>query len=190
MIRIVRHGLFLLSTALIFSGIAACQDTSKVASSTKVAQAIGTDVSLTLTGYNYTNRYIDQFSVGSAAGGNLFLSSPGGGGGGSVCCIPYVIGASAWKTIVRWQVDACTYNNSVDESGKPSYEIHSFFKEIEVQIDPHIPENPQYFEVHFFSDGHVEAAITAHSSPPRVILSKDREDKTPFKKCPNDKQPI
>ena len=32
-------------------------------------------VSLTLHGYNYTNRYIDSYSINGQGGGNLFLST-------------------------------------------------------------------------------------------------------------------
>ncbi|WP_409033040.1 DUF3304 domain-containing protein [Janthinobacterium sp. CG_23.3] len=74
---------------------------------------IGNTVSLTITGYNYTNRYIDDFYVGSSGGGNLYVSSSNGGGGSSVCCASYVIGATLWKPIVRWQVGGCTYNHVV-----------------------------------------------------------------------------
>ncbi len=68
---------------------------------------------------------------------------------------------------------------------------HSYFKEVEVQVhvDPKTVERPQYLEVHFYPDGHVEAAVTEHESPPRLILNKDREDNSPYPRCPNGKQP-
>ena len=67
--------------------------------------------------------------------------------------------------------------------------MHSFFKTIEVPVNPQVPANPGYFEVHFYPDGHVEAAITEHSSSPRLILSKDREDRSDYPRCPDDQKP-
>ena len=145
--------------------------------------------SLTLTGYNYTARYIDQFSVDGVEGGNIFVSSPHGGGGGSVCCVNYRVGTKGWKATIRWQSGACTYNNRTDTSGQRLYEIFHYFKEQEVEVAGQITPDPHYFEVHFFPDGHVEAAITDQSSDPRLSLSEERQDKTLYGKCPNDKRP-
>lgn len=146
-------------------------------------------VSLSLTGYNYTNRYIDDFSFDGLGGGNLFVSGPNGGGGGSVCCVRYVVGADAWTADIRWQVDACTYGERTFSDGTKHHDIHRIYKEAKVKIDPRIPANPKYLEVHFYPDGHVEAAMTQESSAPRLALSKDREDKSQFKQCPNDREP-
>ncbi len=150
---------------------------------------MGTRIELTLEGYNYTNRYIDEFSVDGNGGGNLFVSGEGGGGGGSVCCVSYRSGAHARKVKVRWQTDACTYDERTWSNGEKHSDIYRIFKEVEVQVDPHIPDYPAYFEVHFYPDGHVEAAITEHASPPRLKLSKSREDRSPYRQCPNDKKP-
>ena len=146
-------------------------------------------VSLTLTGYNYTNRYIDNFSVDGVGGGNLFVSDESSGGGGSVCCVPYTLGARARKVTVNWNIGACTYNEYVDIDGIKQHQIHPFFKETNVQVDPNIPPDPKYFEVHFFPDGHIEAAITEHESPVRLRLKKDRQDRSPYPRCPDDKKP-
>jgi hypothetical protein len=148
-----------------------------------------TKVELTLTGYNYTNRQIDQFSVNSNGGGNLYVSSPTSGGGGSTCCVTYVVGVPRWKVLVRWQADACTYNNAIESNGDRFYEIYYYFKESEVDVSPSFPDRPKNFEVHFYPDGHVEAAVSEHESAPRLKLRKEREDKTPYKPCPNDKRP-
>lgn len=169
--------------------LTACNAHEGTPATTQATQPVGTPVSLTLTGYNYTNRYIDQFSVNGNGGGNLFVSGPNGGGGGSVCCVDYIIGVDKWKLTVRWQADACTYNNSKYEDGRRRYRIHSVFKEVEIPIDPKIPNRPRYLEVHFYPDGHVEAALTENSSPPRLQLESERADKSPFRQCPNDKRP-
>lgn len=174
---------------LIFQSLSACNAREGSSNGGEVVKPSGTWVSLTLTGYNYTNRYINQFSVNGSGGGNLFVSSPRGGGGGSVCCVDYITGIDDWKVIVRWQSDACTFNNSKDEDGQRSYQIHSIFKEVEVQVSPKIPSNPRYLEVHFYPDGHVEAALTENSSSPRLRLESERADKTPYRQCPNDERP-
>lgn len=146
-------------------------------------------VSLTITGYNYTDRYINDFFVGSSSGGNVFVSSPNGGGGSSFCCATYVIGATLWKPLIRWQVGGCTFNRRKDSYGEVFFNIHHFYRELETTLDPKIPVNPKYLEVHFYPDGHVETAITELPSRPRLLLSAEREDKTPYKICPNNKEP-
>ncbi|MES2117682.1 MAG: DUF3304 domain-containing protein [Pseudomonadota bacterium] len=175
--------------ALIVPALSSCKAQSNDEQAPPSKPPMGTKVALTLTGYNYTNRYIDTFSVDGAGGGNLFVSHGASGGGGSVCCVSYVTGARARKVSVRWQTGACTFGEYTNSSGVKYHEIHSFFKEVEVQIDPRIPDQPAYFEVHFYPDGHVEAAITEHASPPRLLLSKDREDRSHYPQCPNDKEP-
>lgn len=182
-------GIFFIT--LMLPMLAACKDDANAPVKTAIEPIpkMGTRVALALTGFNYTNRYIDQFSAGAQDGGNLFISSPKGGGGGSVCCIPYFIGASAWKTKIRWQVGACTYNNRTDTDGERLFEIYHYFKEAVVQIDNNIPKRPRYFEVHFYPDGHVEAAITENTSRPRLLLDENREDNSPYRQCPNDKRP-
>lgn len=153
-----------------------------------VKAPIGTRIELTLAGYNYTNRYIDQFDVDGQGGGNLFVSEGLNGGGKSTCCVSYRTGAGAWKAKIRWQSGACTYNQRIS-GGQKFSDIYSFFKEIEVQVNPDIPDFPHYFEVHIYPDGHAEAAITEHESRARLVLSKEREDNSAFPRCPNDKKP-
>ena len=150
----------------------------------------GNHVSLTITSYNYTDRYIDSFSVDGNGGANIFVSSPTSGGGGSACCVKYMIGASLWKPEIRWQVKGCTYNSRKDRYGASFYDVHHFFKVVEASLDPKIPDSPKYLEVHFYPDGHVETAMTEVPSPPRLALSADREDKSPYPICPNDKKPL
>lgn len=144
-------------------------------------------VGLTIYGYNYTNRYIDQFYVNGNAGSNLGVSTPTAGGSKTVCCFSYTPGTPAPKTVkVKWQHGACKYK----ETKESTYAYtHPFFKTLDVPVDPNVPANPSYFEVHFYPDGHVEAAITEHSSPPRLILSEDREDRSDYPRCPDDQKP-
>ena len=152
---------------------------------------IGTPIKLGIVGYNYTNRYIDSFSVGGkygAGGGNLFVSGPSSGGGGTVCCANYRSGVDTFKVTIRWQTAGCTYNERFSH-GERFYDIHHFFKEVQVQVEPNIPDNPRYLEVHIYPDDRVEAVVTEEVSRPRLILSKDREDNSDYPRCPNGKKP-
>ena len=175
---------FFLFSAIVLAG---CNDAVKLSSGG--ASNKSDVVSLTITGYNYTDRYINDFFVGSASGGNVFVSSPNGGGGSSFCCATYVIGATKWKPLIRWQVGGCTFNTRKDSYGDVFFDIHHFYRELETTLDPKIPDNPKYLEVHFYPDGHVETAITELPSRPRLLLSADREDKSPYKVCQNNKEP-
>lgn len=171
----------------VFLGVAGCQD--KIVSSSMNPKH-DEFVSLTITGYNYTNRHINDFYVSGNGGLNVFVSSRTSGGGGSVCCVKYIIGATLWKPEVRWQVGGCTFNSRKDRYGKNFFDIHYFYKEVKASLDVKIPSNPKYLEVHFYPDGHVETAITELPSAPRLALDEDREDKSPYKVCPNDKEPM
>jgi hypothetical protein len=146
-------------------------------------------VSLALIGYNYTNRHINTFTVDGQGGGNLYVSSPTSGGGGSVCCVPYWRGLKDYKVIVRWQHGACYYPIRSRTSGEVFDELHFFYKEVEVTVDDLSPNIPSNFEVHFYPDGSVKAAVTEFMSMPRLSLRKDRRDSTRYPRCPNDQKP-
>ncbi|MFL6657178.1 MAG: DUF3304 domain-containing protein [Massilia sp.] len=172
--------------------LGACNENSSPApDETKIeaAKPRGTEVNLSLTGYNYTNRYINDFSVNGQSGGNIYVSGPSGGGGGDVCCVGYVIGARIWNLRVRWQIDGCRFDEHTDSAGQELFQLYSFYKEVEVKVDTTKTDRPHYLEVHFFPDGHLEAILTEHLSPPRLLLAKDREDKSDYKKCPNGERP-
>lgn len=149
----------------------------------------GTRLSLTIVGYNYTPRYIDDFSVDGQGGGNLYVSGPTSGGGGSVCCISYVQGAPAGEVVVRWQSGGCMFRVASGLVGGRTHLAHSFYRELKVRIDPRIPDRPENLEVHFYPDGHVEAAISASESSPRLVYSKTRANRSDFPRCPGDKEP-
>ena len=180
-----------LLTILFLPAFAACSNEvngPQKKSSEKAARP-GTEVSLTLTGYNYTDRYIDQFSVQGNEGGNLHVSSPSGGGGGSVCCIAFIAGVKTWKVPVRWQTGGCTFNTRRNSDGRLRSQIHHIFKEVVVQVEPSFPQQPTYLEIHIYPGERVEASVTDKSSMPRLKLPETREDKTPYPQCPNDKRP-
>ena len=152
---------------------------------------IGTRVQLTLVGYNYTNKYIDSFSVNGQGGGNLFVSGGVNGGGKSACCVGYSTGAKKKIVEVRWQIGACTFNEKpgLDMFGRKNHQTYIFYRQVNVPVLITEPVHPRYFEVHFYPDGHIEAAITQHESPSRLLLNEDREDRSHYPKCPNDKKP-
>ena len=145
---------------------------------------------LAIHGYNYTNRYIGSFEVDSVGGGNVYVSGPHSGGGGTTCCASYTKGAGPWKAKVSWQIGACRYSEEVQKSGKTVFELHKYYKTVEVDVNPRIPPDPKHLEVHFYPDGNVQVVLTEQESPPRLVLSKDREDKVSYPQCPGNKEPV
>ena len=178
------------STALFAAlGVAACHAQSGVTASGGTAVPAGKPIMLTITSYNYTNRYIDQFFVNGRGGGNVFVSTPDAGGGKGSCCVVYTPGAPAPKTVkVKWQASGCVYYYRSSD-GEPISRAHHFFKEIEAPVAPMAPANPVNFEVHFYPDGHVEAAITDTISAPRVKLPQGRADRSDYPDCPGGTKP-
>lgn len=147
-------------------------------------------VPLDLVGYNYTNYYIDSYSVDGQAAGNIMVSSPTSGGGKIVCCIMLEKPLPAKIVVaIRWQFGGCTYTTRANVSGRKSENIHSFYKEAEVEVSREPGVKPQNLEVHFFPDGSVQAHLTEHLSRPRVVLDKGRADRTSFARCKDDKKP-
>lgn len=169
--------------------LCACSRAEVTASDAQVSSPPEGRVSLTLVGYNYTNRYIDTFSVDGQGGGNLSVSSPTSGGGGSVCCVTYWRGLKAYTVKVRWQHGACRYQVRSDIADEVFDEIHSFYKEAEVIVDDRSVNDPSNFEVHFYPDGTVQAAVTDTMSAPRLLLSDERADRSSYPRCPNEQKP-
>lgn len=188
----------LISLPLAMFMLAACQakhfasdgKVNEVASERhEIPAPIGTPIELMLTGYNYTNRYIDEFDVDAQGGGNLFVSEGANGGGKNVCCISYRSGAKARKVRIRWQSDACIFTSYTDGEGHKHERTYNYFNEVEVQVSSTIPRFPRYFEVHFYPDGHVEASITEHESRSRLVMKGDRENNWKYPRCPDDTEP-
>lgn len=146
---------------------------------------------LTLVGYNYTNRYIDDYSVNGTSGANLDVSGPGGGGGKTICCgIAYVPSNLVKQTVkVRWQSAGCVFSTKSTISGEVFDTIHHFFKEAEVELDTQGAHNPKYLEIHIYPDGTVKAAVTDEESAPRLLLDEARKDRSHYPRCQNDKDP-
>lgn len=138
-------------------------------------------VMLGIIGFNYTNHYIAQFYVNGTGGGNLGVSSPTGSGGGTTCCAAYVPGTPLpIKVHVKWTAGGCTYitrseSNNPYIKPKDVEEVLYFYREADVLVNGPIPLDPSNMEIHFYPDGHVEAAITAEYSQNRLKLPKERE---------------
>jgi hypothetical protein len=109
--------------------------------------------SLTIYGYNYTDTEIGSFEVNGQGGGNIQLSIPTAGGGSSVCCLTLYTPYTQVREIkIKWSRDGDTWC------------------EQSVLLKPPMPAKPEYFEVHFYRDGHIEVAVTEVDSPPRLKL--------------------
>lgn len=136
-------------------------------------------VSLTIEGYNYTDDYIDQFTVNGQGGGNLYLSTPTSGGGGGACCVGLWTGTELPKKVtVRWTGSYCRYFVT-NYAGESSGRLRGIWKEKEAWIKGPLPADPHYFEVHIYSDDHVEVAVTSNSSGPRLQRLVDEHGRRP-----------
>ncbi|QYF92055.1 DUF3304 domain-containing protein [Massilia sp. PAMC28688] len=145
-------------------------------------------VSLSIVGFNYTNRPINEFFVNEIGGGNLHLSSPADGGGGSVCCFDYSPAYGKRPVEIRWTVGACLYNTRRDRFGEKFTDIHYYFRTVQAPIAKY-PSNPHFLEVHFYPDNKVEVALTEKLSSPRLILAETRGNLDSSEHCENDKKP-
>ncbi|MFC3551860.1 DUF3304 domain-containing protein [Lysobacter cavernae] len=133
---------------------------------------------LAIHSYNYTDHYIDSFYVNGVWGGNVRVSKATSGGGGGACCVRwYPLLPPPKKYTVRWVADACKHQVEVGGGVFDNYKQH--WKEQEVTLTTPVPARPEYFEVHFYKDGHVEVAITDVYSPPRLKLPVDERGRRP-----------
>lgn len=169
------------------TGCAASDEVSSASKST--VDRLIVSLPLAIHGYNYTNRYIGYFKVDSVGGGNIYVSGPDSGGGGTTCCASYIKGAGPWRAKVNWQTGACRWAERVQKSGETVFELHKYYKTVEVDVEPNIPADPKHLEMHFYPDGTIQIALTEEESPPRLVLSKDREDKSPYPQCPGNEEP-
>lgn len=127
---------------------------------------------LALIGYNYTDRYIDSFTVNGQGGGNLSISTPTSGGGSMMCCVGWMEGSELPKKItVKWVGSYCT-QRLFGREGPDDYQDlrQSIWKTADIQFNGPVPRDPENFEVHFYPDGTIEAAMTRGYSPPRLQL--------------------
>lgn len=130
--------------------------------------------SLGITGYNYTNRYIDGFSVDGQGGGNVLISEDDAGGGGTVCCILLRPNqALPVKVHVEW-----TYGIEGDlRTGKIFRQPETH--EADVDLKGPIPKDPTIFVVHFYPDNTVQVEVAADYPKPRLKRSELQAKKKP-----------
>jgi len=125
---------------------------------------------LGITGYNYTDRAVADFSVNGAGGSNVEVSSPTSGGGGLSCCVVLARNSKTPFWIdVEYEMDAL-------ESYPPRKMVEPAgpYVKTRVEVTGPIPPNPSYLEIHFYPDHHIEAAISGADgpSPPRLKLER------------------
>lgn len=144
---------------------------------------------LAIGGYNYTDHYIDSFSINGTGGGNIYVSSPTSGGGGGVCCSVYYPRVKNQTVRVRWQSGGCKYFAGLGADGNDIWLVHTSFKEADAPVVDLSTGEPQNMEVHIYPNDKVEAYVTSEISLPRVKLEKSREVKDDFPRCANDKKP-
>jgi len=166
-----------------------CSKASIASSGSEAGAARNGPVTLALVGYNYTDRYIDSFSVDGQGGGNINVSSPSSGGGGIVCCVLYQPGSEPKTVTVRWQFDACYFREASSYSTETYNTLHAFYKEKKVRVTENTSGKAEYMEVHFYPDDSIQVVLTKELSMPRLSLSKERQDTSTFPRCPNDKKP-
>lgn len=138
--------------------LCACKDksaeTAGIAGSQGKADRIE-PVGLVVYGYNYTDLYIDNFSVAGIGGANIVVSSTDSEGGGGTCCLRWFPGVTLPLPVkVVWTRD-----------GKRSCEK-------EVMITGPVPAHPQYVVVHFFQDGRIEVELTEKPPGPKLRLER------------------
>ena len=111
--------------------------------------------SVTIIGYNYTDTGIGYFGAAFGPGGNVEVSTPTAGGGGSACCGAVSTPLTEHSSVpVRWTREGDIYCRQ------------------EVPLRGPVPPDPQYLEIHFYRDGHIEAALSETPSPPRLRLER------------------
>ena len=101
--------------------------------------------SVTLVGYNYTERPIYTFSVNGGGGSNIFV---GGGGASFSCCTDITDGQ---PVEIKWLYDTTEkqYLAGLREENRSTTVIVP---------PPTVPE-AEYLEVHFYPDHHVELVL-------------------------------
>ena len=142
----------------------------------------GTHYLLGILGYNYSNRYIDSFSVNGSGGGNVDVSTPTAGGGSTACCVFFSKNPS-WPiyVTVRWQAGGCT----VGKNERGVSQIHHSFKEVKVNVERGTTSHPSDIGIHFFKDGSVKAILSDGWESPLLKLPEARQDTTDYPPCQN-----
>ena len=115
---------------------------------------------LGITGYNYTDRYIDGFSVNGQGGTNMGAHT---NGSGEACCIVWRPGTALpvmmrveWTYGERW--------NHIKGQKLQDAESH----QAEVELKGPISKQPAILVVHFYPDNTVEVEVAEDYPEPRI----------------------
>jgi len=115
---------------------------------------------LGITGYNYTDRYIDGFSVNGQGGTNMGAHT---NGSGEACCIVWRPGTALpvmmrveWTYGERW--------NHIKGQKLQDAESHH----AEVELKGPISKQPAILVVHFYPDNTVEVEVAEDYPEPRI----------------------
>ncbi len=121
---------------------------------------------LGITGYNYTDRYIDGFSVNGQGGSNVLLSDDSDGGGKTTCCIVWRPGtALPVAMFVEW-----TYGIEGNlQTGEVYREPETH--RVEAELKGPVPQNPTIFVVHFYPNNTVQLEVAEDYPKPRLRRS-------------------
>ncbi|HEY9098694.1 MAG TPA: DUF3304 domain-containing protein [Thiobacillus sp.] len=130
-------------------------DDGAVQKTTDTTNTPAREYNLTLHGYNYTDLGIGSFEVNGQGGGNVVVSHDHVGGSGSVCCV------TVYAPMTEPQPITIKWNPTGDK-----------WCEQTVALKPPLPTKPEYFEVHFYQDGHIDVAVTESDSPARIRLAR------------------
>ena len=119
--------------------------------------------SVTVIGYNYTERPIYTFSVNGVGASNLFAKQKYGGGKDS-CCIDITVGQ---PVEIKWLYDTTEkqYLAGLREENRSTTVIVP---------PPTVPE-AEYLEVHFYPDHHVELALVKFPGDRRIPYEEKNE---------------
>ena len=117
--------------------------------------------SVTLVGYNYTERPIYTFSVNGGGGSNIFV---GGGGAKMSCCTEITVGQ---PVEIKWLYDTTEkqYLAGLREEKRSTTVIVP---------PPTVPE-AEYLEVHFYPDHRVELALVKFPGDRRIPYEEKDE---------------
>ena len=119
--------------------------------------------SVTVIGYNYTERPIYTFSVNGVGASNLFAKQKYGGGKDS-CCIDITVGQ---PVEIKWLYDTTEkqYLAGLREENRRTTVIVP---------PPTVPE-AEYLEVHFYPDHRVELALVKFPGDRRIPYEEKDE---------------
>lgn len=142
--------------------------------------AAKTHFMLGIIGYNYTDQFIDGFSVAGHSGGDIRLSSPTTGGSGTVCCF-LLSKQTKWpmQVRVRWQSGGCRVRYKNPKFGHNQ----NYYKEAMVPVERGTSEHPSDIGVHFYKDGTVRIKLSDGWEPPLLKLQEDRSKEVDFPDC-------